>query len=445
MSKISLIIESEYKRRVRKKSFIVMTILSPLLMILICCLPILIEQFNDHELRQVTIVDHTGLYGNVFTNNDEYQFTYLDEVTTQEQMRNNEEPYAYIVISDNLLNDPMAMTIFSHKQTTSGFTNMVTEQMEEYLYNEKISSYEIPNLQEIINESNIQLYVSSVKFDEEGDVQTSADLASLVGILSTFLIYMFLFMYGGMVMNSVMQEKSNRIVEVMVSSVKPFELMIGKIISIGLVGLTQIGIWLLLIVGVLLGASLYYGIPLFSVSEAQLMSQLQAQAAGDPAMTGAGVGTLTAVQGVFVALSSINFTQILICLVIYFIGGYVLYASFFAAIGSAIDNDSDSNQFMLPVTIIILFAFYVGIFSAENPEGGMAWWCSMIPLTSPIVMMVRIPFGVPAWEIILSIIILFASAVGMIWIASRIYRVGILMYGKKVSYKELFKWIKYKA
>lgn len=442
MSKIALIIESEYKTRVRKKSFIVMTILSPILMILICCIPFFIELFNNPEVRNVTIVDHTGLYKETFVDNEEYHFTYLDEVTTQEQMRNNEEPYAYVVITDNLINNPLGMTIFSHTQTTITFNTYVTQQMEEYLYKEKLASYDIPELPQIIEDCNVKLLVNSIKFDEEGDVQTSAGVASIVGILSTFLIYMFLFMYGGMVMNSVMQEKTNRIVEVMVSSVKPFELMIGKIISIGLVGLTQIGIWIILGAGVLWGASIAYDVPLFSVSEAQLMAQMQAQASGEMST---GAETLTTVQGIILALSSINFTQLLVCLILYFIGGYILYASFFAAIGSAVDNDSDTNQFMLPVTIIILFAFYVGLFSAENPEGGMAWWCSMIPLTSPIVMMVRIPFGVPMWETIVSITILYISAFAMAWVAGRIYRVGILLYGKKPSYRELIKWIKYKA
>ena len=253
---------------------------------------------------------------------------------------------------------------------------------------------------------------------------------------------MFLFAYGGMVMNSVMQEKTNRIVEVMVSSVKPFELMLGKIISVGLVGLTQIGIWILLLVGLAFGISLAFGIPLFMNNEAEIIAQAQSlnqtmpvgSAAIDPDML-----------DIANTLSGINFTQILTCFILYFIGGYIIYASIFAAVGSAVDNETDSSQFMLPITLIILFAFYVGIFSAEDPEGSMAWWCSMIPFTSPIVMMVRIPFGVAVWELALSLGILFASAIGMTWVASRIYRVGILLYGKKPSYKELFKWIKYKA
>lgn len=442
MSKIPLIIESEYMSRVRKKSFLVMTLLTPVLMVLLCSIPAFITLFSDSDMRNVTVVDQTGLYKDVYESNDEYTYTYLNSETTAEQLRSNEEPYAYIVITDNLLNNADAMTIYSHKQTTASFEMEVTDRMEEYLHDQKLASFDIPNLQQIIDESNVDINVGSIRFDEKGDTQTSAGLATIVGMISTFLIYMFLFMYGSMVMSSVMQEKTNRIVEVMVSSVKPFELMLGKIISVGLVGLTQIGIWVLLIVGLGLGASLLLGIPLLSGNEAELLSQ--AQNMGGVAMT-TNSDIDPEMLDMIQTFAGIDFTQIIVCLILYFIGGYVIYASLFAAIGSAVDNEADTNQFMIPITVIILFAFYVGIFSAENPEGSMAWWCSMIPFTSPIVMMVRIPFGVAIWEIVLSLVLLFASAIGMTWVAARIYRVGILLYGKKPSYKELFKWIKYKA
>lgn len=442
MSKISLIIENEYMTRVRKKSFLVMTLLTPVLMVALCCIPLLIELFDSNEMRNITIVDHTGLYKEVYENDEEYTYTYLDTQTTAEQMRNDESPYAYIVITDNLLDNPDAMTIYSHKQITAGFEIDVQNRMEDFLHDAKLASYNIPDLQQIIQDSNVEINVSSIRFDDSGDTATSAGLATAIGMISTFIIYMFLFAYGGMVMNSVMQEKTNRIVEVMVSSVKPFDLMMGKIISVGLVGLTQIGIWLILIVGLGIAAMVGLGVPLFMNNEAELLAQAQSMGAASMA----GATTIDPDMLDFAqTLSGINFTQIIVSLILYFIGGYIIYASLFAAIGSAVDNEADTNQFMIPITLIILFAFYVGLFSAEDPEGGMAWWCSMIPFTSPIVMMVRIPFGVAVWELVLSLVILFASAIGMTWIASRIYRVGILLYGKKPSYKELFKWIKYKA
>ena len=418
-----------------------MTLLTPVLLVALCCVPVLIELFSSSDMRNVTVVDHTGLYREVFVNNEEYTYTSLDTETTSEQMRSDESPYAYIVITDNLLDNPNAMTIYSHRQITAGFESMTENNMEEFLHEAKLASFDIPGLQQIIDESDVQINMSSIRFDEEGETQTSAGLATAIGMISTFVIYMFLFAYGGMVMSSVMQEKTNRIVEVMVSSVKPFELMMGKIISVGLVGLTQIGIWVLLIVGLGIGASFAFGIPLFMNNEELLA---QAQNMGGAAMAG-GAAIDPDMLDIAQTLSGINFTQIIICLILYFIGGYIIYASLFAAIGSAVDNETDSNQFLMPITLIIIFAFYVGLFSAEDPEGSMAWWCSMIPFTSPIVMMVRIPFGVAIWELVLSLVVLFASAIGMTWIASRIYRVGILLYGKKPSYKELFKWIKYKA
>lgn len=418
-----------------------MTLLTPVLMVALCCVPVLIELFSSSEMRNVTVVDQTGLYREVFVDNEEYTYTYLDTETTSEQMRNDETPYANIVITDNLLDNPNAMTIYSHRQITAGFESQTERSMEEFLHEAKLATFDIPGLQQIIDESDVQINMSSIRFDEEGETQTSAGLATAIGMISTFVIYMFLFAYGGMVMSSVMQEKTNRIVEVMVSSVKPFELMMGKIISVGLVGLTQIGIWVLLIVGLGIGASFAFGIPLFMNNEELLA---EAQNMSGAAMAG-GAAIDPDMLDIAQTLSGINFTQIIVCLILYFIGGYVIYASLFAAIGSAVDNETDSNQFLMPITLIIIFAFYVGLFSAEDPEGGMAWWCSMIPFTSPIVMMVRIPFGVAVWELILSFAILFASAIGMTWLASRIYRVGILLYGKKPSYKELFKWIKYKA
>ena len=241
-----------------------------------------------------------------------------------------------------------------------------------------------------------------------------------------------------------MQEKTNRIVEVMVSSVKPFELMIGKIVSIGLVGLTQLGIWIIFLVGIFLSAGAY-----FSISGGVDPSQMSDMAAMTTTMNGVDASQLSGDMGAMAEvqqmLGSINITQLLVSFVFFFIGGYILYASLFAAIGSAVDNESDTQQFMIPITFIIIFALYAGIFSAENPDGPLALWCSMIPFTSPIVMMVRIPFGVSTWELVLSMVILYGSAIGLAWVAGRIYRVGILMYGKKPSYKEMIKWIRYKA
>lgn len=449
MSKISLIIEREYLTRVQKKSFILMTILSPIIMVALVFAPIWLSQLSSDETRLIAVIDQTGLYEGIYQNTDEYQFTYTRDSFSPEQMRANGDdesaPYAYVIIKDNLLDNPQGMTIYSQKQITASCELAIISQMEDYLKDEKLLSYNIPDIKRIIDESDINLQVDTIRLEEDGaETQTSTEFVTFIGMAMTLIIYMFLMLYGGQVMSSVMQEKTNRIVEVMVSSVKPFELMIGKIVSIGLVGLTQLAIWIIFLVGIFLSAGAY-----FSISGGVDPAQMSDMAAMTTTMNGVdasqlsgGMGAMAEIQQM---LGGINITQLLVSFVLFFIGGYILYASLFAAIGSAVDNESDTQQFMVPITFIIIFALYAGIFSAENPDGPLAMWCSMIPFTSPIVMMVRIPFGVSTWELALSMVILYGSAIGLAWVAGRIYRVGILMYGKKPSYKEMIKWIRYKA
>lgn len=449
MSKISLIIEREYLTRVQKKSFILMTILSPIIMVALVFAPIWLSKLSSDETRLIAIIDQTGLYKDIYHDTDEYHYTYTQGTLSPDQMRVDGDesamPYAYVIIKDNLLDNPQGMTIYSQKQITSSCELNIISQMEDYLKDEKLLSYNIPDIKRIIDESDINLQVDTIRLEEDGaETQTSTEFVTIIGMAMTLIIYMFLMLYGGQVMSSVMQEKTNRIVEVMVSSVKPFELMIGKIVSIGLVGLTQLGIWIIFLVGIFLSAGAY-----FSFSGGVDPAQMSDMAAMTTTMNGVDAtqlsGDMGAMAEVQQMLGSINITQLLVSFVFFFIGGYILYASLFAAIGSAVDNESDTQQFMVPITFIIIFALYAGIFSAENPDGPLAMWCSMIPFTSPIVMMVRIPFGVSTWELVLSMVILYGSAIGLAWVAGRIYRVGILMYGKKPSYKEMIKWIRYKA
>ncbi|OUO99318.1 ABC transporter permease [Barnesiella sp. An22] len=449
MSKISLIIEREYLTRVQKKSFILMTILSPIIMVALVFAPIWLSKLSSDETRLIAIIDQTGLYKDIYHDTDEYHYTYTQGTLSPDQMRVDGDesamPYAYVIIKDNLLDNPQGMTIYSQKQITSSCELNIISQMEDYLKDEKLLSYNIPDIKRIIDESDINLQVDTIRLEEDGaETQTSTEFVTIIGMAMTLIIYMFLMLYGGQVMSSVMQEKTNRIVEVMVSSVKPFELMIGKIVSIGLVGLTQLGIWIIFLVGIFLSAGAY-----FSFNGGVDPAQMSDMAAMTTTMNGVDAtqlaGDMGAMAEVQQMLGSINITQLLVSFVFFFIGGYILYASLFAAIGSAVDNESDTQQFMVPITFIIIFALYAGIFSAENPDGPLAMWCSMIPFTSPIVMMVRIPFGVSTWELALSMVILYGSAIGLAWVAGRIYRVGILMYGKKPSYKEMIKWIRYKA
>lgn len=287
-----------------------------------------------------------------------------------------------------------------------------------------------------ILESGSNISVSTLRWSSDGEVkETSSIVSTIIGFVFTMLIYMFIMIYGSMVMQAVMEEKSSRIVEVMVSSVKPVNLLIGKIIGIGMVGLTQLFIWGLLIVSLTMGIGAFIG--------------LSADTMTTSAMAGANTANLNDLENidftqVMNMVSSINWFEIIIYFIIFFIGGFVLYASIFAMIGASVDSEQDSQQFMTPVTLLLLFGFYAGFYSIENPDGPLAVWCSFIPFTSPIVMMVRVPFGIPFWEILVSIVILYGTFILFSMLAAKIYRVGILMYGKKPSIKEIIKWVTYK-
>jgi ABC-2 type transport system permease protein len=322
-----------------------------------------------------------------------------------------------LVITDDLLKNPEAIALYSHKQVVSSVENTVASQLNPYLSDKKLNSYQISipnlNLKNIIENSKINLKIKTVKTDESGkETQTSAESASITGMVFTFLIYMFIFVYGAMVMQGVMEEKTNRIVEVIVSSVNPFDLMMGKLVGIGLVGLTQFGIWALIFLG--------FGLSGIALS-----------------------GSFSLFQSINGLFASVNMTEVCFYFVLLFIGGYLMYASLFAAIGAMVNSQEDTQQYMMPVTVLILFATYAGLFSAQNPDGPLAFWSSLIPFTSPIVMMVRIPFEVPRWQMLLSVALLALTVILIVKLAAKIYRVGILMYGKKPTYGEIVKWLKY--
>ena len=438
MSKIGLVITQEYKNRVAKKSFLVLTLLMPLLFVALIFTPIWLATLKDGEMKLVAVVDQTGKYESVFTDNDAYNFELIgdpiDSLRTSEKRSDYE---AIVVISNDLATTPGAVTIYSEKQVNIELKNFIEQGLSSFVEKEKLLSHNIPNIQEIIDESQANVHVNTIKWSEDGSEEiSSSEVAIAIGMVFTMLIYMFIFVYGAQVMSSVVQEKTNRIVEVLICSVKPFELMMGKIISIALVGLTQFGIWLLLTIGLVVVAGQFLGgsinpetmVNVEQMSDAAAIQQASSELNFDNIMA---------------MIMSVNPFELISYFIIYFIGGYLLYASIFAAIGSAVDNETDTQQFMLPVTIPIIFAIYAAIYGAQNPDGPLAFWCSMIPFTSPIVMMVRLPFGVPMWEKLLSVAILIASFIGTTWMSAKIYRTGILMYGKKPSWKEMWKWLKY--
>ena len=441
MSKIGLIIKREYLNRVSKKSFLILTFLTPILFSALIFVPLWLSSIKGDEVKNVVILDRTGVYAPLFENTDNYKFIAGTESLEKYKSSDDKSVFAILSITDNLLENPKAATLYSEKQIPGELSRIVNQTLSRYLENAKMATYNIPNLKEIIKESQIKFEINTIKWSEDGgESESSALVASIVGMLFTVISYMFIMVYGAMVMQGVMEEKTNRIVELMVSSVRPFQLMMGKIIGIGFVGLTQMLLWAILTLTLIMGGQFLF---MGGTVDAQMMQQ-GAMIGANGAMPGMAEASQEPAVKILGMLQTINWAEIGFFFVIYFIGGYMLYASVFAAIGSAVDSHEDTQQFMTPIMVFMMFSLYAGIYSMENPDGPLAFWCSLIPFTSPIVMMIRLPFEIPLWEKLLSIGLLYITFIGIIWFSAKIYRVGILMYGKKPTIKEMIKWLKYK-
>lgn len=436
MNKIGIIIKREYLRRVSKKSFLLLTFLLPFLFVAMMLVPLWLSTIKGDEIYNIAVVDNTGKYVNLFKDEGNFRFVHSEQSMEEYRQSENKEIFAFLSITDDLLVNPHAATLYSDKQIPGELSRMVNQILGNELEELKMASYNIPNLKEIIQNSKISFNVQTIKWGVDGtESKSSSIVASITGMIFTLVIYMFIMIYGGMVMQGVMEEKSNRIIEVIISSVKPFDLMMGKIIGICFVGLTQLFLWGILTSGLLLIAQLIVG--------GGINPEMPAM--GPMSQPGMNVPDLLAENAeILEIISTINFGEIALFFILYFIGGYMLYASLFAAIGSSVDSQEDTQQFMMPITVLMIFALYAGIYSMENPDGPLAFWCSFIPLTSPIVMMIRLPFDVPYWQLIVSVALLYATAIFIIWCSAKIYRVGILMYGKKPSIKEIIKWMNYK-
>lgn len=442
MSKTLLIIQREFATRVKKKSFIIMTVLMPFVFAALVFVPIWLAGIEDDEQKAVAISDTTTRYIGHFKDDASYRFVPITDPHNPAYYTDTTHYEAVVNITADLVQNPKAVTIYSHKEVPSGLLSYVQNVLNEQIRRDKLAATGINGIEHIIEDVQTELTIPTVKRNAEGDSSASnTGIAITAGFVFTFLIYMFVMSYGGMVMASVIEEKTNRIVELMVSSVKPFQLMMGKIIGISLVGFVQLFIWGIMLVVILLGATALFGAP---APETQ-------QALADSQMMGMGMSTNAAAMTqpsesseTLAAIMNLPLLEMGICFILYFVGGYLLYASFFAAVGASVNEQEDSSQFMMPVVIIMIFGLYAALGSADNTNGPLAFWASMFPLTSPIVMMVRIPFSVPLWQIILSLGILYATAILFVWFSARIYRVGILMYGKKPSIKEMIKWMRYK-
>jgi ABC-2 type transport system permease protein len=434
MSKLLLIIKREFIAKVRNKSFIVMTFLSPLLFVGIGVFVGYLSSMKA-DLKTIAIHDETGRFAKEFKSDDEYKYVDLSLVTTK-ILKDSivSESYEGLLLIPKAADNATLQKSIQYVSNDSPGVSFI-EDIEDIIA-KKITAENLQkaNLDTLaINNAKADVSINLAKATGEEALKGLNEIKIIIGGAFGYLIMMFIILYGNMVMRSVIEEKTSRIIEVIISSVKPFQLMMGKIIGTSLAGILQFLIWALLGLSAMFVVSSMLGVHMGATSGVQAQAMETAQhAAGSN------------IQMYIKELWNLPIATILISFIIYFIGGYFLYSSFYASIGAAVDNETDSQQFLLPIIMPLILGVYIGFFTVINdPHGTIATVFSMIPLTSPIVMMMRIPFGVPLWQIIVSMVLLFATFLGVVWFAAKIYRVGILMYGKKPTWKELIKWLKY--
>jgi ABC-2 type transport system permease protein len=453
MNKISVIIKREYITRVRKKSFIIMTLLAPLLIAALVVLPPLMMMNSDKEYKKIAVIeDGPPVFKNVIQDTKDEDFVYLENVKVSDLKQNFEQAgyYGILYIPSDMADTPNAVQLISKTQPPIGLIEHISGDLEKEIERQKLLAYNIQNLDDILKNIRTKVSIQTIKINDAGQTtETNTGITMALAYISGFLMYMLVFMFGAQVMRGVIEEKVSRVVEVVVSSVKPIQLMMGKILGIALVGLTQFMIWIILtmaIVGIV-NTTILKDTKISNVSQNITQSIMSENQAAQTAQAAPQVKEITPELAEFSKLFDNAMNQdwflILTSFIIYFIFGYLLYASIFAAIGSAVDNETETQQFMLPITIPIIFGLFVAIGTMQNPESSISFWFSLIPLTSPIVMMARIPFGVPYWQIIVSMLILILTFLGFVWMAAKVYRTGILMYGKKSSWKEIWKWLRY--
>lgn len=442
-----LIIGREYLTRVRKKSFIVLTILVPLLVVGMYASIFYFAMAGTKEIRQVTVIDESSVFENNFRDTENIRFHYSQNGLQDEKRRILEEGQenVFLLHIGPFTGIPDQVEIISSKQAGIDLIESIDGQMERVLRDQRLLEAGIDT--GVLNQLKVNVSLKTTRLTEQGESQTSAGASYGVALAACILIYLFIFLYGVQVMRGVIEEKTSRIVEVIISSVKPYQLMLGKILGIALVGLTQFMLWIILSIAAMgvIKSAFADDIDLSRMKQTTAMQT--APAAGDhPGESSANEAAAdpNPAMEVLQALGTLNIPLILGCFIFYFLGGYLLYSALFAAVGSAVDNETETQQFMFPVTLPLLFAYLSSFGLITNPDSTLLFWLSMIPLTSPVSMMIRLPFGVPAWELGVSMVLLVVGFVFTVWLAARIYRTGILMYGKKVTFRELGKWLFYK-
>ncbi|MDE5568672.1 MAG: ABC transporter permease [Muribaculaceae bacterium] len=419
-NQLSTIIAREYLERVKRKSFIISTILMPLFMVGLMVLPALIAIFQTPEEKVIAVVDESGVIARTLQNGDETKFVVVDRPMAE--LLGNEDYYGVLNIGGDIIENPSNVTLYTHSASSMSLESYISGQIKETVESVRLRKYNIDNLPEILAAVNADVKLQTFRIDEGDEAsETSSTLSYLIGIIMSFMLYMFILIYGQMVMTSIIEEKNNRVLEIVVSSVKPTYLMLGKILGIGAVAVTQILIWLAIVM-----SFTYWVMP-------SLMSGIAA-GANDPELMAA-IGKLS--DGSYVL-------SLFVYLLLFLVGGYLFYSSIYAAIGSAVDNIQDASQLTTIAVLPIIVGMVLSPSVVSDPMSSYATWVSIIPFTSPMVMMARIPFGIPFWEIALSIVLLYLTFLFMIWLAAKIYRVGIFMYGKKPTITELLRWARYK-
>lgn len=433
MNKTLLIIKREYFSRVKKKSFLIMTFLVPMLIIGMYALIFALSMSGGDNIPTVEVIDESGIFNKTFEDEKSVNFeaSELSLTEAKKKVINNEDAFVLYIPKD--ISTGGSVEMFAQKNAGLSVISTIERQLNDQMRMKLLKDAGIDS--ETLDKIKPNLSVVSKELTIEGEKDSSSGAAMAVGFAAAILIYMSLFIYGIQVMRGIIEEKTSRIIEVIISSVKPFQLMMGKIIGIGLVGLTQFMLWIVLSASLMtLATTILFKDKVEQVkSEMPMSKQMETVSNNGPGMD------------IVKAVQTVQWTYILPVFIIFFLGGYMLYSALFAAVGSAVDSDTETQQFMLPITLPLLFTYIMSFsFIVNNPDSSLSFWLSIIPFTSPIAMMVRLPFGVPNWELALSIFLLIGGFIFTTWVASRIYRVGILMYGKKVSFKELSKWFMYK-
>ena len=452
---IQIIIGREYMTRVKKKSFLLITFLGPVFFAAVCLLPAIIMNMTSEQTKNIALVDESGIIMPRVQDTELVDFndyTGYSVDTLKSQMFSEEIDIIVSVSPLDTAGRSVNVTAYAAKPISVDMKLAIADQIDEAVEDYRLTLYEMDGLKQIMEDVESHVTVETVKVTEDGNEEaSSSEVSMIISLVLAMVIYMFIIMFSGMVMQSVIEEKASRVVEVLVSSVKATELMFGKIIGVACVAMTQFMLWVVLTFGLVTVVSSVVGFESLlgsATAPTEQMNQLTESLATDQMnmdmMTNVSMPQEGEMGAMLEALAKIDYGQLLFAFVIYFILGYLLYASFFAAIGSAVENEADTQQLQLPVTIPLMLAFFIAFYAFKAPDSPIVFWGSMIPFTSPIVMLARIPYDVPAWELLLSIGILVVTFIACGWASAKIYKIGILMFGKKTSFKDLWKWLKQK-